>query len=124
MAAFMANGGSLGSQELMGQKGWNQLHEEPDDDIFEIMNTTTSFTKGGVNYFQKYSHERYHCKSKCSIEHKSNDDQMNLGREGFYGWFGVGGSVMQWNPELKIGFGYVPFEYNILDSCNARGRIL
>jgi hypothetical protein len=49
---------------------------------------------------------------------------MNLGREGFYGWFGVGGSVMQWNPELKIGFGYVPFEYNILDSCNARGRIL
>ena len=26
------------------------------------------------------------------------------GRDGFYGWMGFGGSVFQWNPELKIGY--------------------
>ena len=29
-------------------------------------------------------------------------------RNGYYGWYGLGGSVFQWNPRLKIGFAYVP----------------
>ena len=29
-------------------------------------------------------------------------------REGFYGWYGFGGSVFQWHPELEIGFAFVP----------------
>ena len=29
-------------------------------------------------------------------------------REGFYGWYGFGGSVFQWQPELEIGFAFVP----------------
>ena len=28
--------------------------------------------------------------------------------EGFYGWFGKGGSYFVWNPELKISFAYIP----------------
>jgi len=59
------------------------------------MNTTTSFTKGGVNYFQKYSEDLYNgAKTKMDKEHKFNNQEMNTGREGFYGWFGVGGSIM------------------------------
>ena len=27
--------------------------------------------------------------------------------EGWYGWEGIGGSVFQWNPELKISFAYI-----------------
>ena len=46
------------------------------------------------------------------------------GREGFIGQMGFGGSVIQWHPELKIGFGYVPFDLNILDRRNIRGAIL
>ena len=49
---------------------------------------------------------------------------MYKGREGFIGWMGFGGSVMQWHPELKIGFGYVPFDLNILDRKNVRGAEL
>ena len=29
-------------------------------------------------------------------------------RRGFYGWMGMGGSVLQWNPSLRIGFAYAP----------------
>ncbi len=29
-------------------------------------------------------------------------------RSGFYGWMGLGGSVFQWNPSLRIGFAYTP----------------
>ena len=29
-------------------------------------------------------------------------------REGFYGWYGFGGSGFQWHPELQIGFAFVP----------------
>jgi len=40
---------------------------------------------------------------------------MNKFREGWFGWLGVGGSVFQWHPELKIGFGLVPNDLNFLD---------
>ena len=36
----------------------------------------------------------------------------------------MGGSVFQWHPELKIGFGYVPFDFNALDAWNIRGKWL
>ena len=39
-----------------------------------------------------------------------NFTEQVCGREGYVGWSGYGGSVMQWNPTLKIGFGYVPFD--------------
>lgn len=29
-------------------------------------------------------------------------------RKGYYGWMGLGGSVFQWNPSLRIGFAYAP----------------
>ena len=32
-------------------------------------------------------------------------------REGWFGWVGTGGCVMQWHPELKIGFSYMPTDY-------------
>lgn len=47
--------------------------------------------------------------------------QLHKGREGFHGWLGLGGSVAQWHPELKIGFGYVPNHLNMADFNNTRG---
>jgi len=46
------------------------------------------------------------------------------GRDGFVGWMGYGGSVLQWNPEHKVGFGYVPFDFIDIDVCNKRGAEL
>ena len=42
-------------------------------------------------------------------------------RDGFVGWMGFGGSVMQWHPELKIGFGYIPTCLHWYDLENLRG---
>ena len=45
-------------------------------------------------------------------------------RDGFYGWMGLGGSVFQWHPELKISFAYVPNDLMVTDFINMRGRRL
>ena len=51
----------------------------------------SNFTKGGVNLH--------------SIPKDARDSEIafNKNREGYYGWFGYGGSLVQWHPELKIG---------------------
>ena len=54
----------------------------------------TSFTKGGVNHF-------------VPLEYPNKDEVVHNMRSGWYGWFGFGGSVMQWHPELEIGFAYI-----------------
>jgi len=45
------------------------------------------------------------------------------GRMGYVGWMGAGGSVMQWHPEHRIGFGYA---MNLMEvtPTNERGRAL
>ena len=53
----------------------------------------------------------------------SLNDGLHKGREGFFGWMGLGGSIFQWHPELKIGFAYIPTSLNILDVVNSRGKI-
>lgn len=45
-------------------------------------------------------------------------------RVGFYGWTGFGGSVMQWDPTLKIGFAYVPVDLQLIDFAWRRGATL
>lgn len=46
---------------------------------------------------------------------KKIDMYESKGREGYYGWYGVNGSVLQWNPEKKIGFAYIPTTFNPID---------
>ena len=58
-----------------------------------------NFTKGGVNYYKNPSDAT-----------PMDKDHFNKNREGYFGWFGYGGSIMQWHPELKIGFAFVIFE--------------
>ena len=45
-------------------------------------------------------------------------------RNGYFGWLGFGGSVMQWHPELKIGFGYIPTSLHWYDFDNMRAARL
>ena len=37
---------------------------------------------------------------------------------------GFGGSVFNYNPELEIGFGYVPFNFIDMDMTNKRGATI
>ena len=48
-------------------------------------------------------------------DNTASDRSLNKGREGFYGWMGLGGSIFQWNPELEIGFAFVPTSMHIID---------
>ena len=49
---------------------------------------------------------------------------MNGNREGYYGWFGYGGSIVQWHPELKIGFSFVQTLLSDIEMVNERGAVL
>ena len=68
--------------------------------VFHLFNISSS---GGINKFS---------------------EEGGVGRDGFFGWFGYGGSVFQWNPELQIGFAYTPTLLHWFDMTNGRGRLL
>ena len=72
-----------------------------------------NFTKGGINYY----------KNPPDATNVDKND-FNKNREGHYGWFGIGGSIMQWHPELKIGFAFIPTYLNITERFNNRGAVL
>ena len=49
-------------------------------------------------------------------------DCLHKENEGWIGWMGFGGSIFQWHPEEKISFGYVPFDFVLLDMANKSGN--
>ena len=65
-----------------------------------------TFTQGGLGKFDE------------------SDKSLTLGRDGYYGWFGYGGSVFQWHPQYKIGFGYTPTLMEWYSMENRKGRLL
>lgn len=109
LAAVMANGGSLAGQQLIGEAAYAALHDEPVQRNMMSMNTT--FTQGGLASFPP-----------PDDGDSAMDKGLNRGREGYYGWMGLGGSIFQWQPERKIGFAYVPTSLNVLDLVNERGK--
>ena len=108
VAAMMATGGAWAGHEVLSSTGWTALHDDP---IPRNMGFDSIFTQGGVALFQT---PEAHA-SRLSLA-------TNQGREGFYGWMGLGGSIFQWHPERKIGFAYVPTSLHVLDLVNERGK--
>ena len=107
LASIMANEG----QGLLTQEAWKEMHGEP-----KFSNVTIghfNFTKGGVNYFENSTNAT-----------DVDKNLFNKNREGYFGWYGYGGSIMQWHPEFKIGFAFIPTFLNITEVCNMRGAVL
>ena len=109
LAAVMANGGRLAGRQIMGEAAFTALHGAPVQRNMIAMNTT--FTQGGLATFPA-----------PSANDGALDIGLNRGREGYYGWMGLGGSIFQWHPERRIGFAYVPTSLNVLDIANERGK--
>jgi CubicO group peptidase (beta-lactamase class C family) len=109
LAAAMANGGRLSGQQIMGEVACAALHGAPEQRNMMAMNTI--FTQGGLATFPEFN-------AADSVM----DIALNRGREGYYGWIGLGGSVFQWHPEHRIGFAYVPTSLHVLDVVNERGK--
>ena len=80
--------------------------------IFSDEKARGNFTRGGLNYFTDISYI-----SKLEQELYKN-------REGYYGWIGYGGSVVQWHPSLEIGFAFLPTYLNPTDLFNERGAVI
>ncbi len=45
-------------------------------------------------------------------------------RDGYFGWYGMGGSVFQWHPDLEIGFAFVMNQMYWFDVNNAKAAYL
>ncbi len=109
-SAMSMNGASDGVQ-ILSERTCQLLHEAPIDRSLGLMDT--QFTQGGVARFAA-------TKANASTLEKA----LNHGREGFYGWMGLGGSIFQWHPEYQIGFAFVPTSLHVLDLVNERGKAL
>ena len=109
VAAVMAMRGKWGDQQFVSDDAWQALHDKPVVDDMGFV--TPSFTQGGLAAF-----------GQTSDRPSRADRGLNYGREGFYGWMGLGGSIFQWHPEKEIGFAYVPTSLNVLDFVNERGK--
>ena len=80
------------------------------------MGFSTTYSKGGCCHFNTTDQD---------IKVKPHNQRMSdilMTNEGWVGWFGLGGSFLQWNPEEKISFGYVPFDFIVADGINTSGE--
>jgi CubicO group peptidase (beta-lactamase class C family) len=111
IAAMMSAGGKLDGKEYLSEQAWAALHDNPVEANMGGL-FSTRFTQGGVNQFVE-----------CTASSSTLERDFNLGREGFYGWMGLGGSIFQWHPTLDIGFGFVPTSLHVLDFLNERGKV-
>ena len=111
VGAMVAAGGSWEGREYLSKQAWSALHARP---VKAQMGgvITTRFTQGGVDSFIP-------CGPGCSRLERD----FTVGREGFYGWMGLGGSIFQWHPQLEIGFAFVPTALHVLDFFNERGKL-
>ena len=110
IAAMMASGGTWEGREYVSAEGWRALHADPVE--ADMGFAATNFTQGGVN-----------CFTAVGPNSTRMERDFNVGREGFYGWMGLGGSIFQWHPEHQIGFGFVPTALHFLDFLNERGKV-
>ena len=111
IAAAMAAGGQLGSVECLSKSAWDLLHKDPQPASMGGV-LPTRFTQGGVDQFlPSPSGTPWFTRA------------LNDGREGFYGWMGLGGSVFQWHPGAEIGFAFVPTSLHVIDLLNERGKL-
>jgi CubicO group peptidase (beta-lactamase class C family) len=110
IAAVMSAGGTWEGREYLSREAWMAMHEDP---IAANMGFgVTHFTQGGVNQF-----------TEVSAKSSGIERAFNAGREGFYGWMGLGGSIFQWHPGHEIGFSFVPTSLHVLDILNERGKV-
>ena len=114
LAAFLANKGGLeGHGRLMTEATWDVMHDKevtvPEE---ELGGFRTQFSQGGVNHFHNY------------FDDQPMEEKFKVGREGYIGWMGFGGSVCQYHTELKIGFGYAPLDFLYYDPANTTGACL
>lgn len=90
----------------------------------ELIFQMTSYTKGGMSAFGSEIHPQPKNPFAVDNYHDWMVKGLNQNREGWFGWGGIGGSIMMFHPEHKIGFSYVPTDLFLLDFSFTRGSLL
>jgi len=110
IAAMLAGGGRFAGRDYLSNEAWSDMHAAPvKKNMGDVL--PTEFTQGGVAVF-----------TACERRSPRLERDFNTGREGFYGWMGLGGSIFQWHPQWEIGFAFVPTSLHVLDILNERGK--
>ncbi len=133
VAACLAGGGTLGGVRIMREEAAEAMMAEPTKKKdAAIADLKSYFTQGGINLFRFGSINLPFLSWNLSFPTPPflfcrvfDDDvpyQAHIKglREGFAGWQGLGGSVMQWHPEEEIGFAYAPTLVHYYDMSNTR----
>ena len=121
----MANKGTWEGKEYISEAVWQKMHADENTDYMGGNQVVCSYTAGGF-----YVHEsNQEIIKKMGDKQEKNlvgwcEEQMNGGREGFYGWMGSGCSIIQWHPELKISFAYCGIDSMMADAYNVRAALL
>ena len=107
-------GGSLLSAQAVAQ-----MQQQPTLG-YPVLGMKTLFTQGGVNYYadghnpaRQDSTRQDSTRQDSQQEERLEEDgslrhHTTLVPAGLYGWNGYGGALHVWDPELEIGFAYVP----------------
>ena len=111
IAAVMANKGKLDGNRIISEEAWDSLHSNCETKPMYPHNGSANFSQGGVNRFD-------------TVDNPYEFFKSNEYRKGFVGWIGMGGSVFQWNPEHRIGFGYTPTFLSWEDPSNTKAALL
>ena len=81
-------------------------------------------TKGGVFKFDLEIIKTYIENKSQVFDANAVQYRINKNREGYIGWLGYTGSVLQWHLDQKISFAYVPAESNFIDFYAQRAGVL
>lgn len=85
IASVMAAGGNAHGVHLMKSSTYALAHGNVTSKYDKVVYAKTKFTSGGWCVF---------------------DTKFAYNRQGSVGWFGLGGSAIQWHRELNVGYGY------------------
>jgi CubicO group peptidase (beta-lactamase class C family) len=119
--AFFANGGSLGGKTIISEDTCTSMLSEPTLKVEVDGMLITNYTQGGLCKFEAFPEP----KPKIKYSHELMEyvaDEQNKNRLGYYGWYGMGGSIFQINPDKNISFAYVPCDLIGLDMVNSRNQ--
>lgn len=92
--AFMANKGTLNGQTLISEETWNASISDTTCELDQV-GMYTKYSKGGFNLYEHSSKQTYDKNARFwspdteTIQAWSGDN-----RDGFYGWMGLGGSIL------------------------------
>ncbi len=103
---------------IMSEKTWEKMHGGDSVKLlYGPFDLNSNFTRGGVAKIQKEL-------SAAATGGTRTGRLLNGLSDGYVGWWGLGGSVFMWHPELEIGFAFTCNNVVWVDLFNLRAAYM